>query len=56
MTNRRPSNTMSRFAIRLGYGYEKIKYSSSSGPLTRDVSTHGPFLALGIRFGAGPTF
>jgi len=47
---------VSRFAIRLGYGYDKIKYSSSSGPLTLDVWTHGPFLALGIRFGAGPTF
>jgi hypothetical protein len=47
---------VARLAIRLGYGYDKLKYSSSSDRLTLDVSMHGPFIALGIRFGAGPTF
>jgi hypothetical protein len=40
--------------IRLGYGYQKVNYSSDHVVL--DVSMHGPFLGLGFRFGAGPIF
>lgn len=47
---------VSRVAIRLGWGYDKLKYSSSTRRLDLDVSMNGPFVALGIRFGAGPIF
>lgn len=45
---------VSRLALRLGYGYMML--DESSARLKLDVSTHGPFVAMGIRFGTGPTF
>ncbi len=45
---------MSRFAFRLGYAYDQYRYTGDLAK--RDVSAHGPYLGIGIRFGAGPIF
>jgi hypothetical protein len=46
----------SRYAIRLGYSYTKLNYSSTAHRLKLDLSMHGPYVGFGIRFGTGPIF